>query len=442
MKPTPFYFCLAATVIFVSVTGNAVNAQQYKLRQVNTISGMKVESTIYVKGMRKRTEGAGFMGMGANLVTIEQCDLQRTVKLNDKKKLYFIEPFSKVNEEIIDEDARPAPAKARPVTQAPQAKEKKGGVITMWYNITDTGERKKMYGFTARHIWTTQKIKPSPDACMMKDSMVMKTDGWYIDLPQFNCPVTGMARTAGPADGGYKPDCQDRFVSRRSGKGKLGFPLVETRIMIMGTQSSQFETTTETLELSTVKLDSMLFEIPPGYQMAKSEEELQEKMDISEMMKQGGYDNMKNANQGKPVSEQKSSGMIRVGVAAPTGEESLQASTLQEHLVGLMTTGNIEALAISSEADAKKFKCDYILTTTFTRVKQASKVGSLLKAIKNTDPTASSSFNIEGTLKLSKTSDGSTHSEEKFDGKFDGKADDAAKKALEKGSREIIRDLN
>ena len=103
----------------------------------------------------------------------------------------------------------------------------------MWYNITDTGERKKIYGFNARHVWTSQKMKPSPDACTMKDSILIKTDGWYIDLPLFNCPVryrpvkTAMAPNERP-----QPDCKDRFVTRRSGKGKLGFPLTETTTII------------------------------------------------------------------------------------------------------------------------------------------------------------------------------------------------------------------
>ena len=70
--------------------------------------GMKSETTIYVKGMRKRTEGGGYTGMPNNLITIEQCDSQRTITINDKKKLYYIEPFSKQFEEAIEEDERPS----------------------------------------------------------------------------------------------------------------------------------------------------------------------------------------------------------------------------------------------------------------------------------------------------------------------------------------------
>ena len=73
--------------LLIIATNNSANAQQYKLRQSTNIMTMKSETTIYVKGMRKRTETAGMMGMSAP-ISIEQCDLQRTIKLNDKKN-YF-----------------------------------------------------------------------------------------------------------------------------------------------------------------------------------------------------------------------------------------------------------------------------------------------------------------------------------------------------------------
>ena len=215
-----YFFFINAILFIVFSAGNKASAQQqYKLRQVNNMMSMKTESTIYVKGMRKRTEAGSMMGMPAPPVTIEQCDLQRTVKLNDKKKLYFIEPFAKETEEVIDEDVKPVPpVKSKTVTQLPKEKTvpQTGGTIYMYYNITDTGERKKMNGFTARHVWTTQKIKPSPDACTMKDSIIIKTDGWYIDLPQFNCPIHYRpSKSMMPPSPGEKP------ILRSGGQGTV-----------------------------------------------------------------------------------------------------------------------------------------------------------------------------------------------------------------------------
>ncbi len=441
MKIQSTSFLFAMTVLLLVSTVNTADAQQYKLRQSTSVSGMKSESTIYVKGMRKRTEGSGFMGAAASPVTIEQCDLQRTIKINDKKKLYYIEPFSKQEEEVIDEDAKPVAVKSKPVP-AERTKDRTGGVIYMYQSITDTGERKKMYGFTARHVWSTQKIKPSADACMMKDSMVIKTDGWYIDLPQFNCPVRSYSGAA-VKGGQYQPDCKDRFVTRRSGKGRMGFPLVETKTMIMGNgqaQTSEFATTLETLEFSTMKLDSMLFEIPIGYQETKNEDDLQEKMDVSSLMKQYGFD--KTDKTAIDPDAPKKEGTIRIAVLVPTGEEALQADALQKHLVATLNSDKTEAIAVTSEEEAKNFNCDLLLATTFTKVKQASKVGSLLKAIKNTDPAAATSFNIEASLKLTHVADGSKKAEEKVSGKYDGKADEAVMKALDKGCNQLLKEID
>jgi hypothetical protein len=433
-----------AVVLFaiIGVYNVADAQQQYKLRQTSAVMGMKSESTIYVKAMRKRTEGGGMMGMENNIVTIEQCDLKRTVKLNDKKKLYFIEPIAQGNEEVIDDDA--PKTKVTPPRQnntTPQ----KGGVITQWYSINDTNERKIMYGFTARHVWTSRKMKPSPDACMMKDSMLIKTDGWYIDLPQFNCPINYRpARPPRMQNQKEQPQCMDKFVIHRRGKGKLGFPLIETTTIVMGgsgPQTTEMETTIETIEFSTAKLDSMLFEIPPGYQEAKGEDELQEKMDMQEMMKKAMKDNNVNMYKGNVISETKKAGVIRIGVFAPSGDETIQPNVLQQHMVGTLTNSKIEAIAVSSEEEARKYNCDYTLNSVFTKIKSASKVGGLLKAIKNADPNAASSFNIQANLTLKAMSDGSVKSQPAVEGKYEGKIDDAAGKALDEGCKEVLKTL-
>lgn len=432
------YLALSVSVGLLLSAFNS-SSQQYKIHQVKTIMGMKVESTVFVKGMRKRTEGAAMMGIGANLVEIQQCDLRRTIKLNDKKKVFFIEPFSK-DEEMMEEVK---PVKPVSTTTKPTNVSEKGGTIYMYYNITDTGERKKMYNFTARHVWTTQKMKPSADACTMKDSMLMKTDGWYIDLPEFNCPVNyrpGQANMQQPP----KPNCTDKFVSKRTGKGKLGFPLKETTTMIMGNgenKQSEFTTDLETLEFSTAKLDSLLFTIPPGYTEVKTEAELQDKFDMNEMINQAKNMNTTTEQTVNANPEEKASGIIRVGVYEPKGEGVTQPD-LQKYLVSILSSGKIEAVAVANEEEAKKLNCDYSLNTEFVKIKQASKVGGLLKAIKNTDPNAASSFTIENSLLLKNLSDGSSRVQQKIDGKYDGKIDEAAKRSLEEESRLVLKAIN
>lgn len=436
MKPASVFFL--TTFIVAGSCGKTAAQQNYKLRQTTSMMGMKSETTIYVKPNRKRTEAGGYMGQPNNQVTIEQCDKQRVITLNTKKKIYYIEPFQSDEEEVIDEDTKPAAKpKTVPVTT------RQGGIITSYYNITDTGERKKMYGFTARHVWTTQKIKPSPDACTMKDSLVIKTDGWYIDLPEFNCPVRYKPTQA--SYGGYqKPECKDRFVTRRSGRGKLGFALVEKRTIIMGgkASSSDFTTDIETLELITGKQDSMLFEIPPGYTETQNPEDLQDQFDPGGMMKQ--YTDQMKEEQGK-ISEkepgEKQAGTIRIGVLEPVADAILQPSQLQQRLVRDFTDAGYSSVPVSSEEDARAKQCDLILNTDVLKCKQASKIGGLLKAVKNADPNAASSFNVEAKMVLRNLGDGAVRSAETVNGKYEGKAEEATGKALDEGSRLLVKAL-
>lgn len=439
IQKNTFRFSVFALFIALLFSDTSL-AQQYKIRQSSGMMGMNSEPTIYVEGMRKRTEPGKMMGM-QQPITIEQCDLQRTIKINDKKKLYFIEPFAKQQEEIIDEDA-PKPTK-QPAPKTKPTTTQTGGVIEMWYTITDTGERKKMYGFTARHVWTYQKMKPSANACYMKDSMIIKTDGWYIDLPQFNCPVH-YSQYNKPQDKQekIKPDCKDRMVTHRKGKGKLGFPLEEKTTIIMGSLGGQEMTTTmNTIEFSTAKLDSMLFEIPPGYTETKNEDDLMDKINVMDMMN----DAMKGMNDiPNPVSvtsEQKKEGIIRIGVYAPTGNDEVQAELLQKQMLAPLMSGKTEAIAVADEAEARKYNCDYTLSSEITKAKAASKVGGLLKAIKNADPSSSQSFNIEAGFTLRSLADGLVKSQPTVSGKYNGKIDTATGEALQEGCRKVLKDL-
>ncbi|HEY6062833.1 MAG TPA: hypothetical protein VIV35_04445, partial [Chitinophagaceae bacterium] len=187
------------------------------------------------------------------------------------------------------------------------------------------------------------------------------------------------------------------------------------------------------------------FEIPPGYTETMNEADLQEKFDMKDMIKQ-----YNNPNRDKidvttlPTTiagGQKREGVIRIGVYEPKGDDQVQASVLQQQMVTSLMDRNIEAIAVSSEEDAKNRNCDYTLASDFIKIKQASKVGGLLKVIKNADPNASSSFNIEAEQTLVKLSDGSTRLQPKINGKFEGKIDDAAGKALDEGCRQVIKEL-
>ena len=109
---------------------------------------------------------------GMNMVNITQCDLKRTIQISETTHKYVITPMT-VTATSTDAAPTPATPTAQPTRQ--------GGVVTYTTTTTDTGERKEMFGFTARHIKSTMVISSSPDACTPMNQK-METDGWYIDF--------------------------------------------------------------------------------------------------------------------------------------------------------------------------------------------------------------------------------------------------------------------
>jgi hypothetical protein len=245
-----------------------------RIKQRVTMSGQKFESTRSIKGARERTEQKMEMSDPAmadfmpQIATITQCDLKRRIQVNDRKQLYYMEPFETPETEVLP--GRPT-RPAQPVANAPV---RKGGTMTMTYSVRDTGERRMMFGLQARHIITTQEMETSVDSCNGPIKSKIEYDGWYVDFAaDFSCPtaaappVQGLGRVP-------KPDCKDRMVVKGSGTAPKGMMIEGTMKMYGADGSVSMTQTTETLELSREALDPALFDIPPGYKLASSSEEL------------------------------------------------------------------------------------------------------------------------------------------------------------------------
>ncbi len=423
-----YTFLVLVVIITCSAAGSF--AQNYKIKQSTSLSGQTFESTVYVKGSRKRTENSGMMGFGGDIADIEQCDLKRNVKVNDKKKLYFIEPFAggEVSEVVT-------PATRTPVTTG---KVTKGGVVTMTSSIVDTGERKQMFGLTARRIKTVMTVESSPDACSKQNTRI-ETDGWYVDLPQFSCPVN-VSRNPIPQTQQPRSGCQDRMVAKQSGGGRLGFPLQLTQTMDSGEGDSSFTQTIETIEFSKATLDDALFEVPANYTLANSSQDLYGRPDFSAMM--GGNQNADEYNRKSaptktytpPTPAVKRPGVKRIGVLAPTNRsgESVSITNLQSYLVEKLSFGNVEGIAVGSEADARAADCDYILTSDFSKLKQStsSKIGGLFGKVTNTDSSASLNYEAQVDFKLVKLAGGVSVLQNKASSKTAGNVVRAAEAVL------------
>jgi hypothetical protein len=422
-------FSLAVTIAVLAGMASTARAD-YKIRQRTMVSDQKIENTIYVKGSRQRSETSGMMGMGADVATIEQCDLRRNVMVNDNKKLYFIEPFASGND---------VEASASMTGKLGNSKTTRGGTVTTTFAITDTGERKQMFGLTARHIKSTMTTQSSADACDKVDTK-METDGWYVDLPQFSCPwqPASTSMQGGAGRGG----CQDRAVMKQTGTGKIGFPLQLTQTL----GDSGMTQTIETIELTSAPLDAALFDVPKGYQLAANSQDLYGKPDIGAIMRarKNGDEDSSTSKTNDYLSQRtapsKKPGTIRIGILMPSNKtsESVSPDNLQSYLISKLTGGNVEAVALSSESAAKSLECDYVLSTDVTRLKQsaAGKVGGMFGKVTGTDTSGIQKFEAQIDYRLT-TADGAGAAQNKAVQKADG-AEAAAMKAIDSSIRDIM----
>ncbi len=234
------------------VSGNALADTKVKIKQ--TVSGQTMENTTYIKGKRQRTEI-----MGGAMVSVTQCDLGRDLQMNPGTKTYTVTYY----DDGSDTSSKPTASGASvPVT--------KGGTMTVTTTIKDTGERKQMFGFTARHIIQTIETETTPDACLPTKTK-MEMDSWVIDV-EFGiaCRQTRYNSSNGGKPGG----CRDRIVPKTIGTAKTGYPVWQKMTSYEADGKESFTMISEVVELSKSTLDPALFEAPVDFREVKSASEM------------------------------------------------------------------------------------------------------------------------------------------------------------------------
>ena len=357
----------------------------FKITIKNTFSGQTSQSTTMIKGRRERSQSSSAMG-GMNMagqVNITQCDLKRTIQINDQTRKYMITPF--------DSDA--SASDGGTTTPAASGPSQRGGLVTLTVNTTDTGERKEMFGFTARHLKRSTSFQSSPDACQQQQ-MRIDTDGWYINLEYgLDCGSDNMGQTASRGSAG---GCRDRYQFKRTGPANLGYPLLENTTMYNADGSVLFSRNAEVIELSRQPLDAALFDVPAGYTEAKTQEEMSGTPSMAEAMAMSRPESSQTSSGGHPgdvssapSSEANAPVRARVGVVEFNNKTKAPVSTdsLRQQLIAMLNGDGIDAIALNasspSEAaiEAKAKQCTYILYTDIATLKVASsgkKIGGLL----------------------------------------------------------------
>ena len=231
------------------------------------IGSQPLERTEYVQGDRRRIEQRGSQGMvyGPWIATITRCDLGQMFDLNLADREYEAHPIPKFP---TLEERRANAAKQPKPSKPPEPN------LRIEIKTVDTGERKQIFGYAARHVITT--TKETPLGSLKRDPSESVRDGWYIDLdrtiscdqkrPDGNVVAFGFATVGGSGTDIPVP------TASVIGKQETGYPVQlkitahTTRTLADGTKK-EFTNASETrvTELSSGPLDPALFEVPRGF---------------------------------------------------------------------------------------------------------------------------------------------------------------------------------
>lgn len=342
--------------------------QDLKIR-TKYVNGAQVsENTTYMKGERQRFEFPG-------ITLVAQCDLNRSLQLHDATKRY-----------MVVSTQTPATTPAKDSSAVPEPAPQKGGVISEAITLTDTGERKQMFGFEARHIKTLIVRQPGPNACDAKATRV-ETDGWYTDLPEHaSCAAAQAPAPSQPV----QQACTDRVEALQTGDAKLGFAL-STTMTTTSEEGKEKEVTTmevEVTQLEVTSLDAMLFDVPEGYAEVKNHQQLLPSLSSGGSLADAVFGSIAD---GTGTVAPKKPGVVRIGVVEPLNKSGRTMSTpmLRGSLVASFNKAPFEAVPLAGatpadlDRDATGKACDFILVSDIAELKTSkpNKVGGMLKRV-------------------------------------------------------------
>lgn len=363
-----------------------------KIKSRQTMSGQTSENTTYIKGKRSRTEM-----MNGMMVSITMCDLGHDLQLNPQTKTYMVNLY---DDGTVSEPTQVnASGKSVPVTR--------GGTMYLTTTIKDTGERRQMFGFTARHIIQTVETESSPDSCSPTKSK-MEMDMWVIDA-EFGL-TCAQNRTYQQYNPGKSGGCRDKIVPKTIGSGKTGYPLIQKMTMFDENGKESFTSMQEVIELSKATLDQALFEAPADYRQVKDASQMYAVGDSSVSSYGNSVNSDSNPSSGMSSNVRnaatkstdslatvgaKQPGTVRIGIAVKTTavgegitETDLSAAvqnTLGEYLKGTkIEIVPLEAkLAAAQVGEAKEKQCDFVLNIAASHKKGGGGFGGFGKMLGN-----------------------------------------------------------
>ncbi len=362
------------------------------------------QNTTYLQGARQRVEFPG-------VITLDQCDLKRSVLLNTEVKRYRVQPYpeSKPAAAAPAEAADPMAAQlaqmqAMGLGQGPGQKPR-GGVVTMTTTLSDTLERQTMFGLEARRIKTIVIKQSSPSACD-KSPLKVEMDAWYVDLPE----QTACARPTGSAAPPPAVDpaaCNDTMETRVVGDVKLGFPIKVTTTTTTG-EGNKIESVTTSQEVTALeitRLEQALFEVPADFVEASSTAEIVPAIATGSSLNEALFGSTAN---GTSMAAPKKPGTIRIGILQPvnkTTRDLPNAASLREELAAKFNKSGYDAIPLAGssasaiEQDAARLQCDFVMLAEVVEAK-TSKPGKMGGVMKMTGSAPKDSHDVKIDYKL------------------------------------------
>jgi hypothetical protein len=242
-----------------------------KLKIRNTENERSGESVVQIKGRRQRNDF--FVkrpdGTPHSVAVIFQCDLKRQIILDNSTRIFYEHPHVAIQEFMARFEARRAAGE----TPRPRGVKYDGRLVET-FTVTDTGERREMFGYTARHIKTTLTWEATPQSCP-QTTLRKESDGWYVDLLYAtfcSYDISGFDDTELTAH--QQSKCVDYYMGdgkheysferRQVGAARFGFPLLITT-KSYGDDGRPLTRTSEVVEITNEELDASLFETPADY---------------------------------------------------------------------------------------------------------------------------------------------------------------------------------
>lgn len=263
--------CIAAVVLIAASASASLADIRIKRRVI--LKGKDYETTLYLKGSRQRTETryeANAPNKDLVVAFVEQCDLKQMIWIDLSNRRFAVQTGFIPAAAVMAFNQSQLPADKQRMQEA-EARSRKKGLLTATTTVVDTGERREMFGLTARHIKTTTVWTATPRTCDSA-AMTSETDGWYTDLFYgIDCSADLSGSLSPPHLAGSGKCFSDYAVKKgywleqkRIGPASLGYPLIETRTSY--DDKGRLQTMTEeVVELSTNALDASLFDVPAGF---------------------------------------------------------------------------------------------------------------------------------------------------------------------------------